>query len=1361
MLRAAAPAILAVSIPVFVTACASGRAGRGRSPSAVAPPSRDDPAERAAEALRDLASVTAARFPDADTAAVFQWEETRYEEDGTYETTWTSIDKILTDRGLEKSRSVSLWNNDFYGSITVLVARVHSPDGSVRDIDLAENLAEAVDTSSLSSNIHDPNDKTWTLAFPGIAVGDAVETTVRRTVRKARCEGVYADWLAFEQTGPVLWQGARIDGPVSRPIRSRAFRDPGPVALFHSAETNRASGRIAETWIARDTPRYFSEPDMPPAHECTARLLLSTAPDWESLSRWYAALCAPHLAATNAAMAAKVRELVAAAGASGGGIGASGGEAGVSGGEAGVSWRDATVRALFDFVSREVRYMGAMAESEAPGYEPHDVSLTFDNRYGVCRDKAALLVAMLRMAGIEAWPVLVHVGERKDPDVPQPYFNHAIVAASRGGGSAPYLLMDPTSETTRSLLPEYLCEKSYLVARDEGDTVRETPPLPAEDNLVAAETKVRFAPGGGASLESEIRFGGINDVAYRGRFASIPRDSIRAFCQRVLAAAAPGAVLAGWSLSPDPSRLRTDLSPLSLRISCELPLAVADGGGGRPAPFDPPRFAEALAVASRVVGDLGLAERRFDLVTDYPCGFEETVRFEGAVPEDVPPSGCSTDALSYADSVQGGVLRRSLRLLRSRFTTAQYAELRALREAEERAGRAPLFLRPIPGDGGAAAEGAESDGDGFGVAVADGAESGSARLRAALGRAAKPEPVDDTCLESRRVVVDLSDMPSSWTVTTSTRLGILTYAGQRQAADAEFAWQPAVEDFELLDARTISPDGSETPVNPALDVFAADQDWVADAPRYPAGKLMTVSFPKVGPGCTVVWTVRRRHRGADFFSFSGVLGRLGSFAEDAVEVRGPAGLREKFSLRDPVWPGLAAAADVERAEDDGRTVWTLRGGGPGSAVAPEREMPASDRIFPVVEASDATFAGRAGAIRDAFFRLSDPASETNAAALARSLVPEDATAAEKVRAIRDWSDVNLRAAGPAWTSLPLSALSRADSTLAARYGHSADRRILEMAMARALGLDCGLRLRAPRWRTPRPAGSPEPALGPSTLSGVAVEVHGGAEDGATFFLDGASRFAPFPYERNADDPYMRLRPDGAAEFVDPGAPRVAFDIDPDPAAEAVDSVARTFDCALRADGSARVSVRNRYRGDRAESFRRKFSQMLPEERRREAQKLAAGFSQSATLVGEVSATHPDGGPCELRFELEVPDLAVERGGKLVLRLDRAELSPVAAPRRFPFGRSSRIREKTETSIRPPDGWTVLSAPRTRPFWIDAGFGVALRRDAAVEDGVFRVSDVLSLWPAEFSASRYPEFLERELSTRDPAETTVVLAPVSK
>ena len=117
--------------------------------------------------------------------------------------------------------------------------------------------------------------------------------------------------------------------------------------------------------------------------------------------------------------------------------------------------------------------MGLTLEDDAPGYEPHDVALTFENRYGVCRDKAALLVALLRLAGVEAYPVLIHAGAKMDPEIPSPYFNHAVVAVARPASG--YLLMDPTDESTKDLLPAYLSDKSYLVARPEGERLLTSP----------------------------------------------------------------------------------------------------------------------------------------------------------------------------------------------------------------------------------------------------------------------------------------------------------------------------------------------------------------------------------------------------------------------------------------------------------------------------------------------------------------------------------------------------------------------------------------------------------------------------------------------------------------------------------------------------------------------------------------------------------------------------------------------------------------------------------------------------------------------------------------------------------------------
>ena len=167
---------------------------------------------------------------------------------------------------------------------------------------------------------------------------------------------------------------------------------------------------------------------MPSFASVAQSVLVSTAKSWEDVSRWYWNLCLPHLEATNEAISNKVAEIVKS-----------------------LDGEDEKIRAIFKFVSQEIRYMGLTLEEESPGYAPHDVHVTFDNRYGVCRDKAALLVAMFRIAGIKAYPVLISVGPKMDADVPLPYFNHAIVAVetSNGGEGGGCMLMDPTNENKK------------------------------------------------------------------------------------------------------------------------------------------------------------------------------------------------------------------------------------------------------------------------------------------------------------------------------------------------------------------------------------------------------------------------------------------------------------------------------------------------------------------------------------------------------------------------------------------------------------------------------------------------------------------------------------------------------------------------------------------------------------------------------------------------------------------------------------------------------------------------------------------------------------------------------------------------
>ena len=84
--------------------------------------------------------------------------------------------------------------------------------------------------------------------------------------------------------------------------------------------------------------------------------------------------------------------------------------------------------AILDYLDREVRYTGI--EFGEAAIVPHDPAETLAKKYGDCKDKATLLVAMLRAAGIPAYVAILDAGVRMDVPVDLPgmgMFDHAIV----------------------------------------------------------------------------------------------------------------------------------------------------------------------------------------------------------------------------------------------------------------------------------------------------------------------------------------------------------------------------------------------------------------------------------------------------------------------------------------------------------------------------------------------------------------------------------------------------------------------------------------------------------------------------------------------------------------------------------------------------------------------------------------------------------------------------------------------------------------------------------------------------------------------------------------------------------------------
>ncbi|MBN2452337.1 MAG: DUF3857 and transglutaminase domain-containing protein, partial [Lentisphaeria bacterium] len=675
-----------------------------------------------AAVLQAAQGVTAERFPNADDVLVDDHILCRYQEDGTALTLDDTVVKILTEKGRQDNRTLTRHFTLPFSRADFLLVQVIKPDGTAVPVDVAAQSRVMVDRSQMGANIYNPDSKVLQVTIPELAIGDLVRYVAREELIKPRVPGTFSEYQVLEYTSPIVHYLYEVDGPRALPLRSIALKAPVGDTVAHSVRE--AEGRIVQRWEARDVPRMYSEPSMPPLYTVVQRLLISTIPDWEYLSRWYWDLSEPHFQHSEA-IRSKVDELIR-----------------------GVETPEARLRAVFRFVSQEIRYMGITVETEAPGYEPHDVVMTFENRHGVCRDKAALLVVMLRLAGFEAFPVLIHNGPRKDVEVPQPYFNHAIAAVANPDGG--YTLMDPTDENTKELFPAYLCNQSYLVARPQGDTLRTSPIVPASENMMHVETHGRIDAQGNLRGESVLDFRGINDNAYRGHFSRLQPGERRRFFEGVVKRLAAGGRLTDLVITP--TDMMDTETPLKVRLGFEADAIAVSNGTTTMLPV--PRLGTRVGMVNFILGNAGLRERKYPFVNEFACGVEEIFRYELDAGLGRPVSTpaydpIDTETLGWNSElrVEDGRLtgKGSFAIHTVEFSPDQYLALKeTLKTLELYARKQPVFR--------------------VGAKDTEGA---------------------DSILEQSITEIDVQD-PHTWTTLRKVRRRILTYKGKKE--HAELKW---------------------------------------------------------------------------------------------------------------------------------------------------------------------------------------------------------------------------------------------------------------------------------------------------------------------------------------------------------------------------------------------------------------------------------------------------------------------------------------------------------------------------------------------------------------------------------------------
>jgi tetratricopeptide (TPR) repeat protein/transglutaminase-like putative cysteine protease len=340
-------------------------------------------------------------------------------EDGVVQSYFDSAVRIDNSQALMEQNTVSLgWLPD-KGDLTVHRLQIYR-DGEVIDVLAGGSEFDVIRREQgLEARLLD-GELTATLAIPGLRVGDVLRTTYSVSIDD---QALGNEVQVLQYLGREPWRVAMGRTIVSWPDDEQMFwKTEDGVALGEPELRNgyrylTVKMPLSEAKaVPRDAPARYHRPTV---------LRVGSFTDWNELSR----VMAPHYveAATvpdGSSVAKQAAAIMART-------------------------RDPLERAALAtrLVQDEVSYL--LNGLAGGNYLPQAAEFTWDKRYGDCKAKSILLVALLQRMGIEAEPVLVdtRLGDALPYLLPLPGdFDHVIVRAQIGG--VDYWL-DGTSAATR------------------------------------------------------------------------------------------------------------------------------------------------------------------------------------------------------------------------------------------------------------------------------------------------------------------------------------------------------------------------------------------------------------------------------------------------------------------------------------------------------------------------------------------------------------------------------------------------------------------------------------------------------------------------------------------------------------------------------------------------------------------------------------------------------------------------------------------------------------------------------------------------------------------------------------------------
>lgn len=589
-------------------------------------------------------SPSASDYPDADVLILFNHFSHDVLPTGRSRYTTHQVVKLLNARGIQKYGDIAIPYQPNSQNIGVNVARTIDADGTVH-VPPDEAFNDVTPPGLISYNLY--SDQMWrVISMVGLKPGVCIEYQVTLEDKLENVTGEKT-WI----TGGYNFQSSEVTLETAFALRlPREYRfqwktdnfDIEPTVSYHEDE------RVLYVWRSGEMPALKLEEGMPHINDIAPRLGYSSILSWDEVYNWY-----KDLAKGRYAPDLRIQETVEKL-------------------TVDLPTDEAVIREIYHFVAKQIRYVGIELGQSA--YQPSYASEVLQKLYGDCKDKTTLLISMLDIVGIRAYPVMVSTSpyERVDTALPSlSQFNHMIAAIPTD--EEEYIWLDPTSSTcSYGDLPYMDQGRVGLLIGDTVGTLVEVPLYPAEKNRLVSDTKLWLNSKGGVRGKIHMQYKGQFNLDARWKYRQIVPTERKETLATELSQLFPNisiddAIISELDNPDTPVEITVDFQVENYAIQLNQQTLL-------PLPIDMfSEYAEIVAAENR----------KYPLELSYPMKIEKTIQIhlpdelEAVLPKDIKLSTSFAEMERNYRELDDSVLYRLIYTLKERIIPAiDYAEAR-------------------------------------------------------------------------------------------------------------------------------------------------------------------------------------------------------------------------------------------------------------------------------------------------------------------------------------------------------------------------------------------------------------------------------------------------------------------------------------------------------------------------------------------------------------------------------------------------------------------------------------------------------------------------------------------------------------